>query len=162
MRIAEDPTRRSVSTPVHLRHNRSFLGRSLVTPGKGCPLITTSLPQDDPHSRLETLGRAAPHVELKISHVTDGRQLHVGEVGEMVVRARTMMTSYFGMLEANAAAFDQDGFLHTGDLGSLDESGYLRIHGRARDMIIRDGKLSILPKWMGVCCFCIQLWRWSQ
>jgi fatty-acyl-CoA synthase len=105
-----------------------------------CPLIATSLPNDDPHLALETVGRAAPHIQLKICDVLDGRQLGAGEVGEILVRAPTMMTSYFRMPEANAAVFDPFGFIRSGDLGSIDEDGYLRIHGRVRDVIIRGGE----------------------
>jgi fatty-acyl-CoA synthase len=105
-----------------------------------CPLISTSLPGDEPRVALETVGRAAPHVELKICDAMDGRPLGVGEVGEILVRAPTTMTSYFRMPEANATAFEPGGFLHTGDLGSIDDAGYLRIHGRARDVIIRGGE----------------------
>jgi fatty-acyl-CoA synthase len=123
------------------RLRREFNAPVLSTYGQSeCPLIATTLPQDDPRLALETVGQAAPYVELKICGTADGQQLNTGEVGEILVRAPTMMTGYFGMPEATAAAFDPDGFLHTGDLGSIDGDGYLRIHGRARDVIIRGGE----------------------
>jgi fatty-acyl-CoA synthase len=123
------------------RLREAFKAPVLSTYGQSeCPLITTTVPGDDPHRALETVGQVAPHVELKICSLHDGQQQPVGAVGEILVRAPTMMTGYFGMPEATATAFDADGFLHTGDLGSIDGEGYLRIHGRARDVIIRGGE----------------------
>jgi fatty-acyl-CoA synthase len=123
------------------RLRREFGAPVLSTYGQSeCPLISTSLPRDDPRIATDTVGRAAPHVELKICDVLDGRQLDVGEVGEILVRSPTMMSGYLGMPDVSLAAFDPNGFLHTGDLGCIDAEGYLRIRGRARDVIIRGGE----------------------
>jgi fatty-acyl-CoA synthase len=105
-----------------------------------CPMISLTTPKDDAATLAETVGRPAPHTELKICDLTKGRTLEIGEVGEICVRSPYMMEGYFHAPEATAATIDADGFLHTGDLGSLDERGYLRIQGRAREVIIRGGE----------------------
>jgi fatty-acyl-CoA synthase len=123
------------------RLREAFGAPVLATYGQSeCPLITSTLPEDDLKLTLETVGRAAPHVELKICDLADGRPLRVGEVGEILAHAPTMMSHYFGMPQSHATVFDPEGFLRTGDLGSIDQGGYLRIHGRARDVIIRGGE----------------------
>lgn len=104
------------------------------------PLITSSLPDDDTRLLAETAGRVAAHVELKIVDRVTGRPLLLGETGEVCVRGPCVMQGYHGMPEATAAAFDAEGYLRTGDLGSLDAQGYVRIHGRTREVIIRGGE----------------------
>jgi fatty-acyl-CoA synthase len=69
----------------------------------------------------------------------------VGEVGELCCRGYLVMTGYYDMPEATAAAIDPEGWYHTGDLASMDERGYLRIEGRLKDMIIRGGE-NIYPR----------------
>ena len=105
-----------------------------------CPIITSSVPGDDAATLAETVGQPAPHVELKVTDPSTGRTLALGEVGEVLVRGPMVMDGYYRMAEATAATIDGEGFLHTGDLGSLDARGYLRIHGRAREVIIRGGE----------------------
>jgi fatty-acyl-CoA synthase len=123
------------------RLREAFNAPVLSTYGQSeCPLIATTRPQDEPRLALETVGRVAPHVELKICTVAGGQPLDNGAVGEILVRTPTMMSGYFNMPDATAAAFDHAGFLRTGDLGSLDGEGYLRIHGRVREVIIRGGE----------------------
>jgi fatty-acyl-CoA synthase len=123
------------------RLQEAFNAPVLSTYGQSeCPLIATTVACEDPELTLGTVGRAAPHVELKICQTADDQPLKAGEIGEILVRAPTMMTGYFGMAKATAATFDPQGFLRTGDLGSVDEDGYLRIHGRVRDVIIRGGE----------------------
>ena len=123
------------------RLQTAFGAPVLVTYGQSeCSFVTSSLPGDPPFAVLETVGRVAPHTELKICNPETGRSLGLGEVGEIRVRAPTMMRGYFRMLAATDAVMGTDGFLCTGDLGSVDSRGYLRIHGRARDVIIRGGE----------------------
>jgi len=105
-----------------------------------CPMISATLPTDEALDISETVGKPAPHVEVKICDIQDGKTLAVGETGEVCVRAPMVMDGYFRMEEATAETIDAEGFLHTGDLGSLDEKGYLRISGRAREVIIRGGE----------------------
>jgi len=104
------------------------------------PIITSSAPDDPSQLLAETVGRCAPHVELKIVDPASGRLCRTGETGEVCVRSPMVMQGYFRAPEATAAAFDADGFLRTGDLGSLDAQGYVRISGRSRDVIIRGGE----------------------
>ena len=105
-----------------------------------CPMISTTLPSDAPHLVAETVGRPIPHVEVKICDPQTGATMRIGDVGEICVRSPVVMAGYYRMPAATAATIDADGFLHTGDLASLDEAGYIRIHGRARDVIIRGGE----------------------
>jgi fatty-acyl-CoA synthase len=107
--------------------------------------ITHAMRGDDPvEARLHTVGRPLPHVEAKIVHPQTGGILPPGQVGEVCVRGYQVMHGYFEMPEATAAALDPGGWLHTGDLGSMDESGYFRIEGRLKEMIIRGGE-NIFP-----------------
>jgi fatty-acyl-CoA synthase len=104
------------------------------------PMISTTGPDDRPELLATTVGRPAAHVELRIAAPDGGPTLRRGEVGEICVRGPLTMNGYYAMPEATAAATDEEGYLRTGDLGSLDEAGYLRIAGRCRDVIIRGGE----------------------
>jgi len=102
-----------------------------------CPMITSTEPHADATAVATTVGVASPHTALRIVDATN-TVLRRGEVGELVVRSPLTMLGYWDM--PDAAEFDADGFLHTGDLGSIDDDGVLRIHGRAREVIIRGGE----------------------
>jgi fatty-acyl-CoA synthase len=131
----------AVPKPLIERLNREFGAPVLVVFGQSeSVMITSSVPSDRPEIAAETSGRAAPHVELKICDPQSGATLRVGEVGEVCARGPMVMTGYFRQPEATAKTIDALGFLHTGDLGSLDAEGYLRIHGRTREVIIRGGE----------------------
>ena len=104
------------------------------------PYITHTLP-DDPHPEaLATVGRPLPQLEVKISDPDTGETLPLDSVGELRVRGYSVMAGYFDNPEATAETLDGEGWLHTGDLGSMDADGYCRIQGRLRDMIIRGGE----------------------
>lgn len=85
-----------------------------------------------------TSGRAIPDVEVRIVDA-DGNELAVGEAGEIVVRGYNVMSGYLDDAEATAAAIDPDGWLHTGDVGFLDEAGNLAITDRLKDMYVSGG-----------------------
>jgi fatty-acyl-CoA synthase len=104
-----------------------------------CPMITQSDPTGDATHVATTVGLPVPHTELRIVG-GDGCVVGRGEVGEVCVRSPLVMSGYWGMPEATTAAFDREGFLHTGDLGSIDDHGVVRVHGRAREVIIRGGE----------------------
>jgi fatty-acyl-CoA synthase len=105
-----------------------------------CPLVSNSAATDTPEQVAMTVGRCAEETEIHIvDHVT-GRELPVGETGEILVRSPMVMRGYFRMPEQTADTLHPDGFLHTGDLGSLDADGYLTIRGRLREVIIRGGE----------------------
>lgn len=95
--------------------------------------------------QTETLGQPLPNAEVKIADPETGEIRPIGEVGEICVRGYQNMQGYFGMDEATAATLRADGWLHTGDLGLMDERGFIRIAGRLKDMIIRGG-MNLFPR----------------
>jgi fatty-acyl-CoA synthase len=108
------------------------------------PLISATRPDDSPDDKALTIGRPLPHAHCKI--VDDhGATQPLGVPGEICVQGYQVMAGYEGLSEATAAAIDADGFLHTGDLGTMDERGYLTITGRLKDLIIRGGE-NIYPR----------------
>jgi len=107
--------------------------------------ITMTRPDDAPADRAETLGRPLPQTEVKIADVMTGQTVPYGSVGEICTRGYLVMDGYLGDADATAAAVDRDGWLHTGDLGTMDERGYCRIAGRIKEMIIRGGE-NIYPR----------------
>jgi acyl-CoA synthetase (AMP-forming)/AMP-acid ligase II len=89
--------------------------------------------------RLASIGRPLPDVELRIVDEA-GQEVPRGQVGEIVVRSARTMRGYLGQDEATRATIDAEGWLHTRDLGWMDEDGYVYLAGRASDMIIRGGE----------------------
>ncbi len=92
-----------------------------------------------------TVGKPYPYTELKISDAVTGATLGIGEIGEIRIRSPYMTRGYFDNPVATTAAFDEEGFLRTGDLGTLDDLGYVRVTGRLKEMIIRGGE-NIYPR----------------
>jgi fatty-acyl-CoA synthase len=107
--------------------------------------ITQTRLDDSPEDRAETLGQPNPQTEVKIVDPATGAVLPTGTIGEICTRGPLVMRGYFDKPEATAAAIEADGWLHTGDLGSMDDRGYCRIAGRLKDMIIRGGE-NIYPR----------------
>jgi acyl-CoA synthetase (AMP-forming)/AMP-acid ligase II len=107
--------------------------------------ITMTRADDTAADRAETLGQPLPQTEVKIADVATGATVPCGTVGEICTRGYLVMDGYLGDPEATAAAIDAEGWLHTGDLGSMDERGYCRIAGRLKEMIIRGGE-NIYPR----------------
>jgi fatty-acyl-CoA synthase len=109
------------------------------------PYLTHTLP-DDPHPDwVNTVGRPLPQTEIKIVNPHSGEILPRGEVGEICARGYGVMKDYFENPAGTAAAIDSERWLHTGDLGSLDDYGYCRVQGRIKDLIIRGGE-NIYPR----------------
>jgi fatty-acyl-CoA synthase len=109
------------------------------------PYITHTRP-DEPHPDLAaTVGRPLPHSEVKIIDPETGVTVPIGRSGEICTRGYAVMKGYFNNPGATDAALDRDGWLHTGDLASMDAQGYCRILGRLKDMIIRGGE-NIYPR----------------
>jgi fatty-acyl-CoA synthase len=104
------------------------------------PLITQTRLDDTPEDKAFTVGPPLPHAEVKIVSPSTGRVAGFGEVGELCARGYMVMKEYFDKPEATAAAIDAEGWLHTGDLATMDERGYCRITGRLKDMVIRGGE----------------------
>ena len=105
-----------------------------------CGVITQTAPSDNERDQAETIGRALPFAELKVIDPDTGRVLPVDTQGEICTRGYQTMLGYFGQPEETAATVDDEGWLHTGDLGTMDDRGYIRITGRIKDMIVRGGE----------------------
>ena len=120
------------------------MGVTYILNGYGQTEASSWIAQTRPHDPLEirvsTVGRAIDGVELKIIDPATGQALGPGQVGEICARGYNML-GYYQMPAATHAALDPDGWLHTGDLGSLDQEGYLRISGRLKEVIRRGGQI---------------------
>jgi fatty-acyl-CoA synthase len=102
------------------------------------PISFQSDPDDPPARRVSTVGRIQPHVECRIID-KQGRTLPVGQQGQLLTRGYLVMKGYWNDPEHTADAI-RDGWMHTGDLATIDAEGYCRITGRAGDMLIRGGE----------------------
>ena len=109
------------------------------------PVITQTLADDDIERRVSTVGKALPGVAVRLIDPEDGREVGSGQPGELQTRSSMVMRGYYNMPEATAEAIAADGWLRTGDLATVDESGYYKITGRLKDMIIRGGE-NIYPR----------------
>ena len=104
------------------------------------PAITAAWPTDRGAELTETIGQPIPHIEVAILSPNDGSVCAVDEQGEICMRGYNQMAGYNDNPEATAETIDADGWLHTGDLGSMSASGYVKITGRVKEMIIRGGE----------------------
>jgi len=109
------------------------------------PVFTQTTTDDTLERKCETVGRAHDQVEVRVIDPETGKDCAPGVPGELCCRGYNVMKGYYNMPEATEAAIDKDGFLHSGDLGTVDEDGYYRITGRIKDMIIRGGE-NIYPR----------------
>jgi len=109
------------------------------------PVITQTRTNDPLELRVETVGKALPHVEAKIVKPGTTEELPRGMQGELCTRGYLVMEGYYKNPDATREAIDEEGWLHTGDLAVMDENGYCRITGRLKDMIIRGGE-NIYPR----------------
>ncbi|MFC8687508.1 AMP-binding protein [Brevibacillus porteri] len=109
------------------------------------PVITQTVPEDSLERKVSTVGRLHAEVEAKIIDPATGDILPPGVQGELCTRGYLVMKGYYNMPEETVKAIDQEGWLHTGDLATVDEEGYYRITGRLKDMIIRGGE-NIYPR----------------
>ncbi|CAN7321071.1 AMP-binding protein [Variovorax paradoxus] len=104
------------------------------------PTISMVGPNDNQEDKATTVGQPLPQVEIRIADPASGKTQPVGAEGEVEVRGPQCMLGYFEMPEETAQTMRPDGWLRTGDLGTLDRRGYLRVTGRLKDMIIRGGE----------------------
>src|SRR5215203_3413639 len=125
------------------------MGASEITIAYGqtesSPVITQTRTEDPLELRVSTVGRALPEVEVRIVNVETGEDCTPGEQGELWTRGYLVMKGYYKMEDRTHEVIDEDGWLHTGDLAVMDENGYVRITGRAKDMIIRGGE-NVYPR----------------
>jgi fatty-acyl-CoA synthase len=109
------------------------------------PASTQTVPEDSLEHRVSTVGRVHPHVEVKIIDPETGRVVQRGVPGELCTRGYSVMAGYWDDPERTAEAIDKAGWMHTGDLATMDADGYVNIVGRIKDMIIRGGE-NIYPR----------------
>jgi fatty-acyl-CoA synthase len=108
--------------------------------------VSTQTRRDDPlERRVSTVGRVGPHVEVKVVDPATGLVVRRGEPGELCTRGYSVMLGYWEEPERTAEAIDGAGWMHTGDLATMDEAGYLNIVGRIKDMVIRGGE-NVYPR----------------
>ncbi|SEU16580.1 AMP-binding protein [Stigmatella erecta] len=104
------------------------------------PVSTQSSLEDPLDRRVSTVGRVHPHLEIKVVDPESGAVVPRGTSGELCTRGYSVMLGYWNNPEATQAAIDAAGWMHTGDLATLDAEGYVKIVGRIKDMIIRGGE----------------------
>jgi fatty-acyl-CoA synthase/long-chain acyl-CoA synthetase len=136
------------------------------------PTISQNSPSDGPDDRSATAGRPFPQVEVRIADPSTGQIQPLNVEGEIQVRGYQCMLEYFDMPDATAQAFTNDGWLRTGDLGTMESRGFIRVTGRLKDMIIRGGeniypaeieaRLLEHPSIMNVSVFGVPDPRWGE
>ncbi|MEN8169674.1 MAG: AMP-binding protein [Pseudomonadota bacterium] len=109
------------------------------------PLTHLTSRDDSMQRRTETVGTNLPHQEVKVIDTENGRIVPLGTTGEICFRGYHIMREYYGQPEKTSETIDTAGWLHSGDLGTMDEEGYVCITGRLKDMIIRGGE-NIYPR----------------
>jgi fatty-acyl-CoA synthase len=108
--------------------------------------VSTQTAVDDPvDKRVGSVGRVHPHVEVKIVDPVTGLPVRRGEPGELCTRGYSVMLGYWDDAERTAESIDSARWMHTGDLATMDDDGYLNIVGRIKDMVIRGGE-NIYPR----------------
>ncbi|MDD4281161.1 MAG: AMP-binding protein [Candidatus Methanofastidiosa archaeon] len=112
---------------------------------EGSPVLTQTRVDDDIRYRVESVGRAMPEIEVRIVDPETNVPVACGVQGEVCCRGYNIMKGYYNQPEETSAVIDSEGWLHSGDLGIMDDKGYLSITGRYKDMIIRGGE-NIYPR----------------
>ncbi|HTN35169.1 MAG TPA: AMP-binding protein [Marinobacter sp.] len=131
---------KKVNDKMHMKEVQIAYGMTETSP------VSTQTSSLDPFEKqVTTVGRTQPHLETKIVDPTNGNIVPRGEVGELCTRGYSVMLKYWNDKEKTAEAIDQAGWMHTGDLATMDEDGYIQIVGRIKDMVIRGGE-NIYPK----------------
>jgi fatty-acyl-CoA synthase len=107
--------------------------------------VSTQCATDDPvERRVSTVGQVLPHIEIKIVDA-EGKAVPRGETGEFCTRGYSVMKGYWNDADKTAEAIDEAGWMHTGDLATMDDQGYVNIVGRLKDMVIRGGE-NVYPR----------------
>ena len=128
-----------VNDRMHMREVTIAYGMTETSP------VATQTGRNDPlDKRVETVGQAHPHVEIKVVDL-DGRTVPRGQTGEFCTRGYSVMRGYWNDAKRTSEAIDVEGWMHTGDLAAMDQDGYVSIVGRLKDMIIRGGE-NVYPR----------------
>jgi fatty-acyl-CoA synthase len=104
------------------------------------PVSCQSTTDTPVQKRVSTVGQVLPHLEIKIVDPLTGQTVERGQPGELCTRGYSVMLGYWNQPERTREAIDADGFMHTGDLATIDAHGYVNIVGRIKDMVIRGGE----------------------
>ena len=132
-------TMRRVVTDLHMPEVTIGYGMTETS-----PLSFQSSSADPLERRVSTVGRIHPHVEVKIIDA-DGRIVPIGQQGELCTRGYSVMRGYWDDAERTREVLDEAGWMHTGDLATIDDQGYCNIVGRVKDMLIRGGE-NVFPR----------------
>ncbi|GFM36589.1 AMP-binding protein [Desulfovibrio psychrotolerans] len=138
--ICPEPLMRKVIDKMNMREITICYGLT-----EASPVMTQTLPHDSFERRTQSVGKNMPGIEVKIVDPDTGLECPPNTQGEVVCRGYNVMKGYYSMPEATEKAIDAEGWLHSGDLGTMDAEGYVVITGRIKDMIIRGGE-NIYPR----------------
>ncbi len=138
--VCPEPLMRRVIDDMNMREITICYGLT-----ENSPVMSQTTIDDTLEHRVQTVGRSLPGIEVIVADPDTCEELPRGQQGEVMCRGYSVMKGYYNMPEATAEAITPDGWLHTGDLGEMDEEGYLRITGRSKDMIIRGGE-NVYPR----------------
>ena len=131
---------KKVTTIMHMPEIVTAYGQT-----EASPLTCMTAPDDPVIRRVDSVGKVVSHQELKIIDPVTGKTVPRGEPGEICFRGYHVMAGYDNNPDATAQAIDQQRWLHSGDLGTMDRHGYVRITGRLKEMVIRGGE-NIYPR----------------
>ncbi|QEQ96452.1 AMP-binding protein [Neptunomonas concharum] len=131
---------KAVNNKMHMEEVQIAYGMTETSP------VSTQTAADDPFDkRVTTVGRTQPHLETKIVDAATGNIVPRGEIGELCTRGYSVMLKYWNNEEATRKSIDAAGWMHTEDLATMDDEGYIQIVGRIKDMVIRGGE-NVYPK----------------
>ena len=138
--VCPEPLMRRVIEDMNMREITICYGLT-----ENSPVMSQTTTDDPFEKRVQSVGRSMPGIEVIVADPETCAELPRGQQGEVMCRGYSVMKGYYNMPEATTEAITPDGWLHTGDLGEMDEEGYLRITGRSKDMIIRGGE-NVYPR----------------
>ncbi|NVZ17633.1 MULTISPECIES: AMP-binding protein [unclassified Pseudomonas] len=131
---------RRVQRNMHMRDVTIAYGMTETSPASYQSTCETPL-----EKRVSTIGKVHPHLEAKVVHPESGDTVPTGVVGELCIRGYSLMQGYWNDPEKTVQTIDSDGWIHSGDLATMDAEGYVSITGRIKDMVIRGGE-NISPR----------------
>jgi len=131
---------RRVQRDMHMRDVTIAYGMTETSPASYQSTCETPL-----EKRVSTIGKVHPHLEAKVVHPESGDTVPTGVVGELCIRGYSLMQGYWNDPEKTVQTIDSDGWIHSGDLATMDAEGYVSITGRIKDMVIRGGE-NISPR----------------